>query len=785
MRNKKIISVGEIFLLVSLSFAVSVLMSENFVSAQIPSAPFEQGLEASIARAKALTPPFRPTAFRNGIPLGPNGELLTPAVTPIKTSLPGSVAEKASEIAGHPVGAFDMFGGAPIDPSTPVIFDASKGYYVPYEGAADGIAKTNAGDVVTSGGGGSFLGSGQGTLGGLFGGNFFGPGSEVAGGSSIAGIAGALTTGLIWGAAVYGATYFIAKAFGQTKKQAQSIALGLGAGMFTWDFLYYWGANNGVIPYLTTGTASFVWGIGIAAAVIILTYKKEKTEIVTFECQPWQPPIGGQNCAKCNEDPLVPCSEYRCKSLGQACQIVNPGTEDELCVWVHKEDVKAPVITPWEDALKPEKLKYVRDGLGWRITQDGAPGGCLEPFTRLEFGVKTDEPSQCRLDLGLKDKYDGMTFLFGETELYSQEHAQTRFRIPNPFAPEEDGEVPPIHNDGVFTMYVRCRDANGNGGDSAPLPLKFCVQKGPDTKPPVIEGFLIEDNSPVRFEVDSLKQEVYTNEPAECKWSKTDKEFDLMENKMSCSTNSLQFNGNLQYVCSGTLTGIKDREDNTFWFRCKDKPLAANQNDRNVMQVGVKNTLRGTEPLVIQKIGPSGEIRGATSIVTLNLTVTTGFGADEGKSTCYYKFEESGQFNVQMLGTGTTMHEQPVSLSGGDYTAYFKCIDGGGNAAQNQTSFKVIVDTLPPLISRVYKNGANLQIITSEEAKCVYSLNSCSYEFGSGLPLNYDSVGGSVRKDRHAIAWDKEKTYYVKCEDLQGKRVAPDKCSIVVKGTEF
>jgi len=63
-----------------------------------------------------------------------------------------------------------------------------------------------------------------------------------------------------------------------------------------------------------------------------------KKELVRFECQAWEPPTGGSRCDDCNNNPLLPCSEYRCRSLGQACEIANPGTTEEKCFWKSKGD---------------------------------------------------------------------------------------------------------------------------------------------------------------------------------------------------------------------------------------------------------------------------------------------------------------------------------------------------------------------------------------------------------------------------------------------------------------
>jgi len=660
-----------------------------------------------------------------------------------------------------------------------IVFDAAKGEWVK--------ANTLPKGVVESGkpfeAGSSAAGGASDIIGGIFGGKALG--TSTMGGV----IGGALISGAVWGGIVGGAAYAIAKMVGQTPKQAASIGMGLGAGTFVGATLYLTGVNapaagGAAIPFLTTQLASFVWGGGVAAAVILLTYKKEKKELIQFQCLPWEAPIGGNDCEKCNKDPLQPCSEYRCKSLGQACEIVNAGSENEMCVWVHPDDTSAPMISPWKDALRPKgELRYVKDtavrppARGAKIVKIGEVNGCLQAFTKLEFGITTDEPAKCKIDYELVDGFENMSNWFGNTQAFLYNHTQ-QLRVPNPFNEEGDAnEIPEIHNDGTYTLYTRCMDANGNFNIDA-FSFRFCVQPGPDTMQPIIEGTSILDGSPVPFNVDSVPIEVYTNEPAECRWSRLDKAFSDMENKMECATESYEINPDLNYVCSGTLTGIKNRQDNTFYFRCMDYA----KENRNVMTESYPLTLKGTEELVITKTGPNGTIKGSTSVATVYLSVETAHGADNGKATCYFDTDESGDFNIGMDFTGGYIHNQSLDLGAGNYRYYFKCVDAGGNAAYSSTEFTIEIDKTYPSVARVYKDSDTLKVVTNEKAKCAYSLTSCDYNLNEGEPLLYDDP---AEKTVHYTKWDKEATYYIKCADLQGNEPPPTQCSIIAKGSEL
>ena len=865
--GKRFVAFGEIFLLVSLSFAFSFLISENFVgvvSAQTIAETHLQDADANLIRASDVAgrDRFTPSPPKT-VAVNPSGFSATPTpaaaqwITQAEITFPSGVGTPTESIVGilkttsgegyaltnvgdayavtikdgtwtasgaraslsrelqaqlggikginptflqaqgweslisqsNPAGTGLFADGSlqkillqPGDSSKGIIInsDGSLGSQISFSGPGDGSgtwSKVGSGPGPAETGGGFLQGTGPGTLKGLFGGSFWGTGSGVAGFFS------SLTTGLIWGGIVYGAVTFIGNALGFDEGQVKAAALGAGAGVATWQTLNYLGTNGvfGLTPESFLVQYSGLIGIGIGVAIFVLTYEEEKVEIVQFTCEPWQPPTGGNRCEECNNDPLIPCSRYRCQALGQACGIVNEGTEEELCVWTSPNDVIAPVITPLRDALSPSDLIYQPEGNGFRITQQGAPRGCLEAFTRLEFGVETNEPSQCRIDLQLRDTFEEMVSPFGNSVAYSFEHVQGGINTLDPALVDSS-----IHNDGTFTYYVRCRDANGNGEDNAAIPFRFCVQSGPDTKPPIIEGFSIPDGSPVSFEVDTVGIEVFVNEPADCRWSRTDESYESMDNIMTCQKdNKLMFNADLNFICSGELTGIQDRQDNKFYFACEDRP-GAPDSERNTMRQSVPLTLRGTEPLVIQSFGPEGEIRGSTSTVLVNLTVETAFGANGGAATCFYEIDGIGQFNIAMDETGGFKHSQQFPFNQeGNHIAYYQCRDGGNNIAEASTSFNVVVDTAVPLVSRVYKDGSNLKVITNEDARCVYSLNSCSYEFASGLVMSYESAGGVIQKDNHIVGWSQDKTYYIKCEDLQGKRVAPDSCSLVVKGAEF
>ena len=527
-------------------------------------------------------------------------------------------------------------------------------------------------------------------------------------------------------------------------------------------------------------------GIGVAVAIFVLTYKDESTKKVNFECLPWEAPLGGKDCELCNDD-MQSCSEYRCKSLGQACDIVNKGTAEESCVWISPNDVTSPLITPWEEPLT-EGHRYTNHdtlppSLGAKIVRN--PDNCIQAFTPLEFGIQTDEPAQCKIDIvhsnGTgQEVFDGMNYYFGNS-FYAYNHTE-KMNLPGPGALQNalNGtgfDAPEIPVDGIYNFYVRCRDANGNFNVQE-FVFQICVDPSPDTTPPVLVDTSIKSGSFVGFEKDEVDVDFYINEPSECKWDKESKSYDEMANEMSCSTEIYEINAQQTYTCSTTLTGIEDRKENKFYVRCKDQP-GSPENERNVNTQSQEFILKGSQPLNIVEVEPNGTIFGSTRSVSVNLTVETSDGAEEGKALCYFSSDgEEGSY-ISMFNSDSFRHSQLLQLTEGDYNYHFRCIDAGGNSAEETTNFRVEVDTEAPRVTRAYR-ADGLKIVTDEDAECVYSLNSCNYVFDEGLRMIYSNPN---IKNVHFAEWQSNLVYYIKCRDFYDNEPSPDACSIIASAS--
>jgi len=781
--NKKGIAIGEVMLLISFSFAIAFILSENFVRGDITFHDYSGGGALDIDSAGNIE--------RAIASLGSEPAILTPgtATTGVVSGVTSIPSQTSGLLSLSPGSATDVdsFLGVAEEAAVSGVTDAS---LLPEAklGIGPGGTATSATDAVSAAAAAAKAGAG----GAYHGYSPFGVDAlrigkgGLIGNTPIGGFAAHLAEGAVWGFVVSGIVKMIGNAVGLDEGTVDALSSATFGGIMTYKGIAALSAEQGGLGLLGKGhwiVQNSAWiGIGVGVALFIKNYKKEKKELVRFECLPWEAPLGGSKCEECNGNDLAPCSEYRCKSLGQSCELVNPGTEEEKCVWVNKDDVSAPKINAWDEALSPTGLEYVPDNKisppnrGFNILRK--PQGCLAAFTNLEFGITTDEPAQCRVDYEIGENFDEMEYLFGETNLFLEEHTQ-KLKVPSPF--EEGDAVPEIHNDGTYSLYVRCIDANGNGKDSAAVAFSFCVEPGPDVTQPVVEGTSIESGSPISFDADEVPIEVYVNEPANCRWSKQDKSYDVMENEMTCALESYQVNADLNYVCSDTLSGVENRVSNNFYFRCED--LSTAPGGENQMTTSHLVVLEGSEELVINKVGPEDEFSGSTSTVEVVLTAETAHGASEGDSTCYIS-QDSTDLNsfIAMDQTGSFSHNQSLYLPSGDYTYHFRCIDAGGNTAEDSTEFSVVVDTDGPNVARVYRDGSGLKVITSEAAECVYSLSTCNYNFEDGLPMLLENP---IDKDVHFSEWDESKTYHIKCKDLQGNQPVPDQCNIVVQGSEL
>ena len=530
------------------------------------------------------------------------------------------------------------------------------------------------------------------------------------------------------------------------------------------------GISTGLAGWIATGAVVlFIW--------LSTFLRRGSNRTVIFSCSPWQTPTGGTNCDACNHGNF-PCTEYQCASLGAACELINKDTDNQACQWINSGDLSAPDITPRVASLPDGGLYHYEplpntQGPGEFIkygTQE-----CLPAFQIFSFGVELNKRGYCKIDDNRTDDFSQMQHDMGGVGDYIINHTQI-MTFPGVANMQQAGlEVPA---DGQFEFYVRCMSVNGKA-DKAEYLFKFCIDPGPDNTPPEIRGFNWVNNSPIAHfaegESRQVNAQVYTNEPATCKWDHEDKSYESMAKTLTCNPSLFNYNAQLSYSCSGTLDGLENGQSNQFYFRCNDT-------FGNVDPSSTELTLRGTKTLAITAVGPADGIviKGATNSVKVTLTATTAEGSDNGASTCSYSQTGSPNSFTNFPGVASYQHSVNIWLQAGSYPNYhIRCVDAGGNGDEKTVSFSVETDTSPPIVVRASHESSNLNIKTNEEATCVYDIVDCNYPFTRGIAMTTSD------KLTHTTPWVAGRTYYIKCKDSFNTEPNANTCTAILSSSQI
>src|SRR3989338_6516049 len=333
------------------------------------------------------------------------------------------------------------------------------------------------------------------------------------------------------------------------------------------------------------------------------------------------------------------------------------------------------------------------------------------------------------------------------TTIYTYDHEMS-FSLGSEATSEEVTAL----NEGIYTVYIRCSDPNGNANERDYF-IRFTVDTTPDLTPAEVLYTSIQDGSYMQYGLNETAFSIYTNEPAECRWNINDTDYDMMATAMTCASSgfeqSSQYFGS--YECSTTLTGIAESELNYFYFKCEDQ--SGNQNEDSF-----KFTTKQTQdPLVITSVSPTDTIYDTE----LSLEVTTEDGAEDGAAVCGFALEDVGYYSMAaFFTTNTSTHSQDLTLAEGDYTYYITCQDIAGNQVSNSTSFTVEIDTTGPGIESLYVDTVYsiLALTTDEDSACEYAPESFTYGDGSVMT----GVNTTSEHEANLDAYQ----YYVLCRDL-------------------
>ncbi|MFH0808500.1 MAG: hypothetical protein V1888_02690 [archaeon] len=591
-------------------------------------------------------------------------------------------------------------------------------------------------------------------------------------------------------------------AFGGTASVSalSGVAIGAGVGMVVGSMLAsYLGLSSGGSMLMATGGAMIgayvmitqgwmgagalqgmifvgplLW-LGIAFIFISLFFggKNCSSIEIEFECKPWKPLAGGDSCQECNNDPLKPCSEYRCKSLGATCGLVDVGSDKEVCWSSTSSEVPfaiSPIVDVDGDGISDDvddDINIDGDGLNPNDINDngfslsGIDGGCFDAYNSVVFGVTTSELAYCRLDIEDKS-FDDMSYdLGGNSYLYNH---MARFDLPDPSHMESQG----INWTGDLNLFVKCEDAYGNVNDGT-YKIGMCVVDNdePDKNAPKITLVSPLNNKLIGFDVAEVEVEVVTNELASCRWSLSNIDYSAMENDLNCGDSFGVPSNTLGYVCNGTLP--INNSNPVYYIRCGDQPWLNDINDRNFNLNSFVYSLKKPESkIAIDWLAPSQNIVVNTDSTTIELRVSTSGGGDS--HFCSYSFSGYDKM-IDIIETGNSLHSQILNRPAGENKIFVECHDETGDFDQDLTEFEIIKDISVPQVARVWQNNGKLYVVTNGNADCRISNDGCGFAWMDGEDM------GSGKN--HVIDVINGKDYYIRCGDELGN--APIGCSLQVR----
>ena len=543
----------------------------------------------------------------------------------------------------------------------------------------------------------------------------------------------------------------------------------------------------------------------------------------TIECRQWQKPIGGDDCWRCSatEDavkdgkhgllpknnvdqldgkPAYRCTKYMCESLGSICKYATGLAEGEPICTADVPDYTVPKsmivnATYTCNTFEPSGCEVGN----YEIKANGNSlfiKGKLEPLTTIDINFKTVDVNDPNRNIITTCEYSNNVNMEDAVPLpYPDgggENTKHSLRITNQ-APKEDN----------YKYYVRCTTQHGKSSVSPFMNVEFNVGREGYTKPLIesitpaeayakygssvkqanlfVRGDVVGcrwDNRRVNYnemgtrekpdETKNIGDGVYYNE----KEGDSGKVYDSVgiinvdwDRNFVCSDSSGGFSDS--HVCGALLQGINEGV-NRFWFSCPGQDGTATEawpeNDDGYIVVG-------TEPLNITNIKcrhSLGEDCGTIYDSKFDFSIDTVGGAKGGEAGCEwalgsYDFdvfdEPGGIFEPEFAKTHT---EKDFSSETGEINIKFRCKDVADNVAEKSVAVNIQKDETPPKLTKVYKNGGRLNIVTDEVTSCYYIAEKSTdfkdkseFETDDGLEHSIDMSEGN-------------NFYRIRCEDKFG-----------------
>lgn len=548
---------------------------------------------------------------------------------------------------------------------------------------------------------------------------------------------------------------------------------GLGFGMLAGNLLGSMGAIAASNAWNPVGWAFAI--AGTITAILAYTIKWGQTRELTmnFECYPWQPPEGKQDCNACDDDPKFPCNKYKCESIGLNCVLLGDDElENPTCEYVPLEN-KAPIISPGNIDTEGYVFKETENGVD--VINTMREDGRIQEYTPVKFTLKTDEYTMCRFDTdNSATDFDAMDQTLGQHG-YRKEH-YIEFNMPPinvlGLAEKEVTELMETYY-ANFKLYVRCKDYNGNpSGGSYIVGAK--INSGPDEKAVshTSTKFNPESKSFLEYDVETLEMTMWTNEPATCKYSnESGVDYENMLGEMSCNTNFMtDYNkNNGGWPCSTTLNNL-NLEENKIYIKCKDNSDNVNKDDYEYILYtsnseltieSIKLEVFNGDDKVLSDNGYDFEIGGLLRYIDVLSIVKTSGGAKNGESICWWGDDYKIKFLDKEGREDKTTNTQMLSNKRqGNYNFPIKCIDDAGNFVEDVIKFEIVSDSTAPEIIRVYSSGNQLTFVTDETSQCFYNTSKWT---------DFNIQSSTVFSKTHNIQTESDETYYIKCKDVWGK----------------
>jgi hypothetical protein len=508
-------------------------------------------------------------------------------------------------------------------------------------------------------------------------------------------------------------------------------------------------------------TVSFIMAAVIGLIIFLLFFCKIKKFNVTFTCNQWERPTNG-DCTACDKVE-VPCTKYRCESLGQTCYLVNPGTTEQMCIDKCKDRQSIPEIKLWNglnNSLPSQGYKYQEIENGVEIVKSNGEK-CIAPYTKVNFGIKLAEDNdpyaeckfaECRIGTNAAEPFENMTISLGGRSSKMPYHMADIFLLsPETLRHQYNLTESQIKELSTVEYFIRCKGSAGE--NPVPFKIKACVDLGPDLMAPTILKTIPENNKYLKYGENSIFLSTYTNEPANCKWSYQNNAYDQMENEMNCDTDIL---GSTDYgwPCNTTFSTVNKTQ---VYIRCRD----ISENNNTMQESYVYNLFNSNQELVIKNMKPEMNevVESGTEPVTLTLRLETSGGAESGKAICKWQGNSYGP--DYFTETDSNFHSYEWNFATrGEYNIEFECEDIAGNIAKTSSHFSVAIDDFGPKITRAYYDGG-LKIMTTENSECRYDFKKI-FDFDNATAMSSNDI-------EHSSEWRIAK-YNIQCVDDYGNK---------------